>query len=87
LALAPDWGEDRDLARLFELFTGTSHWDDPATLKAAYERHNAQVRRTLPPHRLLDWQANQGWEPICRALDLPVPDQPFPWVNKREDWG
>lgn len=84
---APDWQEGRDLARLFERFTGTKNWDDPAILKAAYERHNAEVRKSVPPDRLLDWRASEGWEPLSRALRLPVPDGEFPWANRREDWG
>jgi hypothetical protein len=86
-ALAPGWNEGRGLLDLLERFTGSKAWDDPATLQAAYERHNAAVRATIPPHRLLEWHAREGWEPICRALAVPVPDQPFPWTNRREDWG
>ncbi len=86
-ALAPGWNEGRDLITLFERFTGTAYWDDPAALMDAYERHNAAVRQTVPPERLLEWRAADGWEPICKALSLPVPDMPFPWANRREDWG
>lgn len=87
MALAPDWNDGRDLLTLLERFTGTTNWDDPATLMAAYERHNAAVRAAIPPHRLLEWHAADGWPPICAALDIPVPDQLFPWTNRREDWG
>jgi hypothetical protein len=86
-ALASGWNEGRDLLTLLERFTGTTQWDDPDLLMAAYERHDAEVRRSVPSHRLLDWQAKDGWEPICRALNLPVPDMPFPHTNRREDWG
>jgi thiamine-monophosphate kinase len=41
---------------------------------------------TVPPERLVDWRARDGWEPICRALGVSVPDEPFPWSNRREDW-
>jgi hypothetical protein len=87
MALAPDWSEGRHLLELLEQFAGTKNWDDPATLMAAHDRHNAEVRQAIPPNRLLEWRAADGWEPICRALDLPVPDQPFPWTNRREHWG
>lgn len=87
MALAPDWNEGRGLVDLLERFTGSKHWDDQATLMAAYERHNAAVRHIVPSHRLLEWRATEGWAPICRALDLPVPALPFPWTNRREDWG
>ena len=61
-------------------------WDDPATAQAFYERHNAEVRRDAPADRLLEFRATDGWEPLCRALDLPVPDEPFPHVNTRAEW-
>jgi hypothetical protein len=61
-------------------------WDDAARAQAYYERHNAQVRREAPAERLLEWRATDGWEPLCRALGLPVPDEPFPRVNTREEW-
>jgi hypothetical protein len=86
-ALAADWQGGRGLLELLEQFVGSQDWDDPVKLKAAYERHNAEVRETIPAHRLLEWQAVEGWEPICGALDLPIPDMPFPWTNRREDWG
>ena len=54
---------------------------------AAYERNNELVRQTVPPHRLLEWSASEGWEPICKALVIEVPDRLFPWINRREDWG
>jgi hypothetical protein len=85
-ALAPDWDEGCGLIDLLERFTGTVEWDDPATMMAAYERHNAAVRQGVPPHRLVEWRTGDGWEPLCRALQVPVPDQPFPWVNRRSEW-
>ena len=85
-ALAPGWKEGRGLLDLLERFTGTTHWDDPATLMAAYERHNAEVRSQVRHERLLEWRATDGWKPICRALRLPIPNVPFPWTNRRSEW-
>ena len=85
-ALEPGWDEGRGLLDLLERFTGTRDWDHPATLMGAYERHNAEVRKKAPPEHLLEWQAAEGWEPICRALRLPIPDIPFPWTNRRSEW-
>lgn len=86
MALQPGWREGRGLVDLLERFTGTSHWDDPEVLRRAYERHNEQVRKDAPAGRLLEWRAEEGWEPICRALGLPVPNIPFPWLNRRSEW-
>jgi sulfotransferase family protein len=61
-------------------------WDDRDVLEAYYERHNAAVRREAPPERLLEWRGVDGWEPLCNALGLPVPDEPFPHVNTRAEW-
>jgi len=86
-ALDPDWNQGTDVLMLAERFTGTPDWDSPEALIAAYERHNDHVRRTAPPDRLLEWRPGDGWNPICEALGLPVPSEPFPWTNRREDWG
>jgi hypothetical protein len=86
MAQAPGWQEGRGLVKLLQWFTGSTQWDDPAILMDAYERHNAAVRRMAPAGLLLEWHAPQGWEPICRALGLPVPDIPFPWTNQRSEW-
>jgi Sulfotransferase domain len=63
-----------------------SDWDNAERAQAFYERHNEEVRREAPADRLLEWRATDGWEPLCEALDLPVPDDPFPRVNTREEW-
>jgi hypothetical protein len=86
MSLAPDWTGGSHFRELMEQFAGTADWNDRATLTAAYERHNEAVRKTVPAHRLLEWRASEGWEPICNALDVPIPDQPFPFTNQRETW-
>jgi hypothetical protein len=64
----------------------TTAIDDRAAAIAAFERHNARVRASVPVHRLLEWRAADGWEPLCAALGLPVPNEPFPHTNTRADW-
>lgn len=54
---------------------------DKATAVAAFERHNARVREAVPSERLLVYNVKEGWEPLCRFLDVPVPDAPFPHLN------
>jgi len=50
-----------------------------------YERHNEEVKRTIPKDRLLVFQATDGWEPLCRFLGVPVPSEPYPKLNTTED--
>jgi hypothetical protein len=64
-------------------FTDDVH--DEAAAVAAYERHNADVRASVPPSQLLDWQPGDGWGPICARLGVPVPDVPFPHTNTRAE--
>jgi hypothetical protein len=60
--------------------------DDQAAMIAAFERHNAEVRATVPADRLLEWTAADGWDPICERLGVPVPDEPFPQTNSTNDF-
>lgn len=53
---------------------------------AAVEAWNADVRATAPPERLLIWRTGDGWEPICEALGLAVPDAPFPHTNTTQEF-
>jgi hypothetical protein len=55
--------------------------DDPTAMMDAFERHNDAVRRGIPASRLLEWTPDDGWEPICDRLGLPVPAEPFPVTN------
>jgi hypothetical protein len=72
---------------LFDRFTPAWNADDGGeAARRAYDEHNAHVRATVPAERLIDWVPGDGWEPICRALGLPVPDEPFPHVNTTDEF-
>lgn len=64
----------------------TSDWSTPAAAMAAYEHHNEDVRRTAAAGRLIEWHPGDGWDPICAALGVPVPDEPFPHENTTVDF-
>jgi hypothetical protein len=59
---------------------------DKAAAITAYERHNAEVRADADPQRLLEWTPGDGWEPICNALGVAVPEEPFPHLNTTDDF-
>jgi hypothetical protein len=82
----PEYGDW--LAMFHELLARElgEHWDDAEVAQRFYERHNAEVRSSAPPDRLVEWSPADGWEPLCEALGLPVPDEPFPNLNTRADW-
>jgi hypothetical protein len=49
---------------------------------ACYERHIEEVRARCAPGRLVEIDVSDGWEPLCRALALEVPNEPFPHLNQ-----
>jgi hypothetical protein len=53
---------------------------------AAFNRNNEAVLQEAPKDRLLVWTAGDGWEPLCNALGVPVPDMPFPRANTTEEF-
>jgi len=40
-----------------------------------------EVKRTVPEDRLLIFSVKEGWEPLCKFLEFPIPEQPFPRTN------
>ena len=64
----------------------TPSLDDRDACITAFERHNAELRRRVPAARLLEWRASDGWQPLCAALGVPVPADPFLRVNTTEEF-
>ncbi|KAI0975921.1 P-loop containing nucleoside triphosphate hydrolase protein [Xylaria arbuscula] len=55
--------------------------------KDVFTKHYAEVKKMVPPERLLEYRVQDGWEPLCKFLDCPVPkDMPFPNVNDNSDF-
>ena len=71
----------RMIGRLWDrIFQG--RFEDRAFAIDAFNRHNEQVRRDVPPDRLLVYEISQGWGPLCAFLGVPVPEgKPFPHLN------
>ncbi len=84
--LPPEMTDWFDMWRAVASARFTPEWADEDEARAAYERHNAEVRASVPSDRLVEWQAHQGWGPLCAALDMDEPDEPFPHLNTREDF-
>lgn len=81
--ITPEW-----LAMVRAMFHRYQEGDTPDhdAMTAALAENTARVLRDVPKQRLLVWQAREGWEPICQALGVPVPAEPFPKVNTTEEW-
>jgi hypothetical protein len=55
---------------------------DEAETIAVFQRHNESVRAGVEADRLLVYEVEQGWTPLCEFLGVDVPSQPFPRVNE-----
>ena len=53
--------------------------DDRNYAKQVYRNYIEEVRRTITPERLLNYSITKGWGSLCAFLDVPVPDEPFPF--------
>ncbi len=61
--------------------TFDNRFEDKAHAIEVFERHNQEVRDAIDPARLLVFDVREGWGPLCRFLEVPVPDEPFPRLN------
>lgn len=51
-----------------------------------YKQNGDDARAAFGPDRLLTFDPNQGWEPLCAFLGVPVPDEEFPHTNTTKDF-
>ena len=51
-----------------------------------FNEHNEEVINTVSKERMLVFDPKSGWEPLCKFLNVPVPETPFPKSNTKEDF-
>jgi hypothetical protein len=61
--------------------TFDNRFEDKAHAIEVFNRHNQEVRAAIDPARLLVFDVREGWAPLCRFLEVPIPDEPFPRLN------
>ena len=59
---------------------------DKEYAEEAYNKHHEEVKKHVPAKQLLVFDVCEGWEPLCQFLGVPVPEEPLPHTNKREDF-
>jgi len=52
------------------------------TCLKGFRSHHDKVRSRIPPERLLVFNLTEGWSPLCNFLGKPVPDEPFPYIDR-----
>lgn len=78
----------REVPTLWRLF-GEVHFQqhgytmvaDEAVLSKAWDDHIEWLREIVPKEKLFFYDVRDGWEPLCKILNKPVPDIPFPRLN------
>ncbi|KAF6514847.1 hypothetical protein HZS61_005981 [Fusarium oxysporum f. sp. conglutinans] len=90
LGKAPFWGwhvyERFMWPGLFRALDGNIETGIARNGKWVYKEHCNMIRGLVPKDKLLEWTVEDGWEPLCKFLEKPVPDGPFPHVNKASGW-
>jgi len=66
--------------------SGFSMGLDYDELAERYEAHNKAVRQLIPAEQLLVYQVKEGWEPLCKFLNVETPSTEFPHTNNREEF-
>jgi hypothetical protein len=61
--------------------TFDNRFEDKAHAIEVFQKHNQEVRDAIDPARLLVFDVREGWGPLCRFLEVPIPDEPFPRLN------
>lgn len=61
--------------------TFDNRFEDKAHAIEVFKRHIQEVRDTIDSARLLVFDVKEGWAPLCRFLEVPIPDEPFPRLN------
>lgn len=77
------YGRWRDLFRYMTLW----RYGDEKIQKDTLRKHEEHLRSVVPEKKLFWYDVSQGWEPLCRILDVPIPDRPFPHNNSTKDAG
>ena len=66
------------------LFQGKK--EDREFMKSLFKQWNDEVKKTVPEEKLLVFEVKDGWEPLCKFLNVPVPTIPFPRSNEGVDF-
>ena len=54
--------------------------------KNVFFQHIEDVTNHVPKGQLLIYDVVEGWNPLCEFLELPIPTEEFPHLNKRENF-
>lgn len=80
--LDPDHQQHPVVVRTYQTLYGTDEFDRAAWIHGFVE-HDIRVREFFEKSQaaFLEFEAIQGWAPLCPFLGVEIPETPFPWLN------
>jgi hypothetical protein len=70
------------LSKVDSLFFGPFLNGSAIVEKNIWGDHYNRIRELVPSNRLLEFDAGDGWKPLCDFLGVPVPENEYPRVNE-----
>jgi Sulfotransferase domain len=70
------------------IWNGTFHgrFEEKDYALKVFNDHIEEVKRTVPPERLVIYDIKQGWGPLAEMMGVDVPDEEFPHLNDTESF-
>ena len=68
------------------LYKHTLLKNHPEEGREGYLKHNEHVSAVAPKGRFLEFNVRDGWRPLCKFLEVEIPEGLFPKVNDTETW-
>lgn len=60
--------------------------NDKTKVMDYFKKRDEEILKTVPKERLIIYNVKDGWEPLCKFLNVPVPSNPFPKSNTTEEF-
>lgn len=70
------------LLRMILMDWTSGDWKNRAKLREGFIKHHEKIRSTVPKSNLLEHRPQDGWEPLCKFLGKPIPNEPYPCINQ-----
>ena len=76
------WGE---MVQKTVYDTMDNRMQDRDFMVSFFNKRSEAIISTIAPERILVYRVKEGWEPLCKFLDVPVPSSEFPRINTRDE--
>jgi Sulfotransferase domain len=78
----------RNFARMYsKVITGDTFNGDLSkrNMIKSYQDHSENIKLQCPPEKVLFFNSSDGWEPLCKFLNVPIPNKPYPYLNESKE--